>query len=1567
MSSTTRKGLEVLTNTIGKAKNYVRNAFGNTVDRRGFNLDAETLLTRLKTSNNFHDYDLAGKSTDGFSDPDFLIYNVDDPIGFGIQGGEIYAKKNLSLPFPIYTSGTWNPSFDGPPSLEGWGIWLYNGWGDYIPPAFYTNPRTSNTTTYAPYGGENTVGSGFTAQANIARADLNTTSRYTGSYTTPVTTANYETVPKFDNARWISLRNTFGTAITKDGGLAEIGNPSSLTKQIKIKLHEDVLTGFKLTDPKTNEPRDIKLYYHNNLIQNYTSSWQSITTPTLYSQLSALDFKIYPYNAFVDDVLNFDTTVDSENYWILEINFPSSASFSWTNNYWWHIAFYWNSEDDLTVNSYTNYNYNLIEYDMNDISINSTDGSVDVANSNLILWNKKSFFKQTVPNYLDYELTGVYDSNLYLYSQNKTLFSFKDGEYSEPTAPFRYSLDSLVPASDFGDDGSLVGYSEIKRNQLYPISICTENFGANYESPKASYKILTSIPFDRETLDSYESFSNWPVVPETYDCLFRCLLTRPVDEVFELVQSENLISLSKRILEADGLHYNFLNILNTSSIVYLEKLAINFAKFGVQDQNVLELLLPQYYKMVQFTRNSNHNELFNNLARQIVPESARLVVGRIDELLSISSTDPNNYQTLIHYLLKKPSATNLKNPDYEPRGFQFSFDGNEAVADFAIQSPSKDLASLTSDHLRNYNVKVPVSSNFEVYQELSLLCEAIDPNISGDKIGLDYTFKLKLQDSNKNILQKDLYLNASKFFLSDEEYNTRVNKGLSVVGYYKAGTSDEQAAKAQGTLETIPDYNLYGYAGCIPDLKMQESRPILTRVVGSDKQEGQTREQFIASLPPGSDINEALANYQGDFITIDLNHYPEQWVALKEIGMTTSKYSFDTNPYWQINYYALIGGDGKSQGIQTADDYYPYTSGDVKADSFTIATSGLSIADDSINVIENIHNQQTSLDGSFGLNQTTSNTGIAVSQPTFGIKISPLLDSSSQSFKLRMSNTIPFLSTGLLNVELFSSTATGNTPDKLIKGGSGIALTSISPNIAEYSFGLSANISADTNYWLVFKSNQEFRTYATNTSGTVACSGTNVTGTGTTFTNYIKNSEIGFGSTVPSEISDWYTISSINSNTNLTLTSSPGTISSGTDYVIKHQFKVWGASTGSTTLSLKDKDNNWGFITGRPYISFFQPSADIFGTFNRTDYSINSTLPPPNRQREKNPVYNLESYVSFTSKTINPPQNLQLYPRAFYGGLTKETTGTVTVSTTSVTASGNSSFLLFSGQDIQIGFGSRNHIDITTWYDVLSINSANSLTLSTSASSLTNVQYAIRFKPEWHWAKYSKDIYVYVKYYAKNTLKENFITLNKSPFWQTWWFLADSTTIDDINQNIELEKSADDTIVTSALDFSGYSVNGTTEYLQAKSKGVFQPQNTDSYDFRFYSSYGIKVFVNESITPEISNLTNTNSSYANTFTLSLVSDEQVTFEILHTHKTDILSSTAHPQVLLGEWKLSSDSTWNAIDSTFYSDAVQAPVDIDPDDEPIDKIVFLTVGKNLEEISTPTHGAPPGDRIVFRSK
>ena len=127
------------------------------------------------------------------------------------------------------------------------------------------------------------------------------------------------------------------------------------------------------------------------------------------------------------------------------------------------------------------------------------------------------------------------------------------------------------------------------------------------------------------------------------------------------------------------------------------------------------------------------------------------------------------------------------------------------------------------------------------------------------------------------------------------------------------------------------------------------------------------------------------------------------------------------------------------------------------------------------------------------------------------------------------------------------------------------------------------------------------------------------------------------------------------------------------------------------------------------------------------------------------------------------------------------------------------------------------------------------------------------------------------------------------------------------------------------------------------------------------------MFINEEPLPLTDKLDNTNSGTGHTFNLTLSSDEYTTFEVLHTHKTDTLNSTAHPQLLVGEYKLSASVTWNNIDDTFYNLASQAPVDIDPDDEVIEKIAFLTVGKTLEEISTPTHGVPPGDRIVFRNK
>lgn len=86
-------------------------------------------------------------------------------------------------------------------------------------------------------------------------------------------------------------------------------------------------------------------------------------------------------------------------------------------------------------------------------------------------------------------------------------------------------------------------------------------------------------------------------------------------------------------------------------------------------------------------------------------------------------------------------------------------------------------------------------------------------------------------------------------------------------------------------------------------------------------------------------------------------------------------------------------------------------------------------------------------------------------------------------------------------------------------------------------------------------------------TGTVAVSGTAVTGTGTAFaTNRVAvGARIGFGSTDPGQITTWYRISARGSDTALTLASTAGTISAGTAYVIQEHRPIYLATNATTT------------------------------------------------------------------------------------------------------------------------------------------------------------------------------------------------------------------------------------------------------------------------------------------------------------------------------------------------------------------------------------------------------------------
>lgn len=86
-------------------------------------------------------------------------------------------------------------------------------------------------------------------------------------------------------------------------------------------------------------------------------------------------------------------------------------------------------------------------------------------------------------------------------------------------------------------------------------------------------------------------------------------------------------------------------------------------------------------------------------------------------------------------------------------------------------------------------------------------------------------------------------------------------------------------------------------------------------------------------------------------------------------------------------------------------------------------------------------------------------------------------------------------------------------------------------------------------------------------TGTVAVAGTAVTGVGTLFnTNRVAiGARIGFGSTDPAQITQWYRISAKASDTGATLATSAGTIAAGTPYVIQEFRPIYVATNATTT------------------------------------------------------------------------------------------------------------------------------------------------------------------------------------------------------------------------------------------------------------------------------------------------------------------------------------------------------------------------------------------------------------------
>lgn len=116
------------------------------------------------------------------------------------------------------------------------------------------------------------------------------------------------------------------------------------------------------------------------------------------------------------------------------------------------------------------------------------------------------------------------------------------------------------------------------------------------------------------------------------------------------------------------------------------------------------------------------------------------------------------------------------------------------------------------------------------------------------------------------------------------------------------------------------------------------------------------------------------------------------------------------------------------------------------------------------------------------------------------------------------------------------------------------------------------------------------------TTGTVAVSGTAVTGSGTAWNTdrMSVGCRIGFGSQDPTQITTWFEISAIGSDTSITLTSNAGSISAGTQYVIEDMMVVTATTNATPT-------NGGLFVAKGIRYELFSPSGTTISAAVTTD------------------------------------------------------------------------------------------------------------------------------------------------------------------------------------------------------------------------------------------------------------------------------------------------------------------------------------------------------------------------------
>lgn len=218
------------------------------------------------------------------------------------------------------------------------------------------------------------------------------------------------------------------------------------------------------------------------------------------------------------------------------------------------------------------------------------------------------------------------------------------------------------------------------------------------------------------------------------------------------------------------------------------------------------------------------------------------------------------------------------------------------------------------------------------------------------------------------------------------------------------------------------------------------------------------------------------------------------------------------------------------------------------------------------------------------------------------------------------------------------------------------------------------------------------------TGNVVTVTATVVTGSGTSFTATMTGMSIGFGSNDPAKVTTWYTLGAWTSATVIAITSGPTIASGTTPFVI-----VANAPMMYPHVITYDATTDWVFLIENLATAVAPRKVFLY---------------------EYNKITSTYNWIGFIIITLLSTANANTI-RGFRALKYLHTTGTASVSTTTVTGLNTKWISEKIAVGARIGFGSTDPTQITNWYVISAINSETEIVIATSAGNINIGSYVI--------------------------------------------------------------------------------------------------------------------------------------------------------------------------------------------------------------------------------------------------